>query len=112
MAWGLPLRKHMDIAYIIIYFNTMAGITYAEEPTQGGVDGEPSALMDETLSSTWQWGGSPKYAYDDIPNTLFTTAHIHTLSFRPCYSQLHRIAGHPAAIGSIRDRASIYLCLR
>ena len=83
MVRRLSLRNIMDIAYFIIYTNTMAGNVYAGKAAQDGDKGEPPALIDETLSAAWQWSGSPKYAYDDIPNTLSTTAHIHTLSFRP-----------------------------
>ena len=84
MVRRLPLLNIMDIAYFIIYTNILADNVYAEDVTQQGHEGEPSALMDETLSAAaWQWSGSPKHEYDDIPNTLSTTAHTHTLLFQP-----------------------------
>ena len=67
MVRRFPLLNNMDIAYFITYTNIMADIACAGNIAQQGNKGEPSALIDETLSATWQWSGSPKREYYNIP---------------------------------------------
>ena len=62
----------------------MAGIAYTEEAPGHGLGEELSAPMYGTfIEVTKQTGESQNNMHDAYPNTLSTTAHIYSLSFRP-----------------------------
>ena len=84
MAQVAPLARYIDIAYIMIHMTIMAGMPLAEETAPSGASVELAAPKDGTFTaSTLQSGWSVKDTHDINPNTLSTTAHIHSLSFRP-----------------------------
>ena len=72
------LAKWTITTYIMAHIMTAA----TAAPHEGAVGaGAPET---GTFSvATWRKIRSPKQEYQDIPNTLSTTAHIHTLLFQP-----------------------------
>ena len=84
MARAAPLGWYIDIAYITIYMNIMAGMLYTEGAHASWLDGEPATPDGGTFVETvQQLGWSQNNMHDAYPNTLSTTAHIYSLSFRP-----------------------------
>ena len=73
-----------NIAYFYILINIMADIISAEAAASAETGVGTGTPQEGTLSAAaWRKTVSPKQEYDDIPNTLSTTAHIHTLLFQP-----------------------------
>ena len=84
MARAAPLGCYIDIAYITIYMNIMAGMLYPEGAHANGLTRESATPGDRTFVETVkQIGESQNNMHDAYPNTLSTTAHIYSLSFRP-----------------------------
>ena len=74
------LAKWTITTYIMAYITAAVPTAAPQEAAMGA-----STPVTGTFDVAWRIRSS-KQDYDDIPNTLSTTAHIHTLLFQPyCY---------------------------